>query len=90
MDAQLEELENEDEPDDKIGEEMVTNPMDDVDDDETPRAAAGATDDGAEDDDDEGPPSMGVACLTFDFNTLIFGGKDFTKNSAWTVVLLST
>eukprot|EP01050_Picozoa_sp_SAG11_P011899 SAG11_NODE_1292_length_5285_cov_9.364057_5_plen_110_part_00 len=31
-----------------------------------------------------------IACLTFDFNELIYNGEEFTKGSAWVVLILST
>ena len=40
--------------------------------------------------DEDSDQSVLVSILTFDFNELIFGGKDFTAQSAWTVVLLET
>ena len=53
--------------------------------------AAGEAKAGAEEDEGEdGDQSVLVSILTFDFNELIFGGKDFTARSAWAVVLLET
>jgi Ca2+/Na+ antiporter len=43
-----------------------------------------------EDEDSDSDQSVLVSILTFDFNELIFGGKDFTAQSAWAVVLLET
>lgn len=45
-----------------------------------------------EEDEDEGgeQPSMLKALLTFDFNNLLFGGRDFSTLSAWVVLSLST
>jgi cation:H+ antiporter len=40
--------------------------------------------------DEDGDQSVLVSILTFDFHELIFGGKDFTAQSAWIVVLLET
>lgn len=47
----------------------------------------------AEDDqnvDDQEIPSFPVALITFNWNVILFGGKDFTAGSAWTVVIIST
>ena len=53
---------------------------------------AGEDDDDDDDDDDEDEDEKGLVAnlLTFDYNNLLFGGKDFTKNSAWVVVLFAT
>ena len=53
---------------------------------------AGDDDDDDEDDEDEDEDEKGVVAnlFTFDYNNLLFGGKDFTKNSAWVVVLFAT
>lgn len=49
-------------------------------------------DDDDEDDDDDADeePSTLKALLTFDFNSLLFKGADFTTGSAWTVLGLTT
>ncbi|ARU56116.1 tRNA pseudouridine synthase A [Oleiphilus messinensis] len=43
-----------------------------------------------EDDDEEPAPSKLKALITFDFNNLIFDGKDFTTQSAWIVLSCAT
>lgn len=46
--------------------------------------------DGVDDDaNNTPPPSMLRAFLTFDFNTLLFGGKRFSNGSAWVVLTLA-
>ncbi len=47
-------------------------------------------DDEDEDDDSEGPSSKLKALLTFDFNTLLFRGGDYSTGSAWVVLSLAT
>jgi len=55
----------------------------------------GATSDGddgeedTEDDDNESPAKL-KALLTFDFNNLIYGGRNYTLGSAWIVLSLAT
>lgn len=46
-------------------------------------------DDDAEEEDDE-RPSKFKAILTFDFNNLIYNGKNYTTGSAWVVLSLAT
>ena len=43
-----------------------------------------------EEDEDEGPTSKLKAFLTFDFNTLLFNGADFSTGRAWVVLSLAT
>jgi cation:H+ antiporter len=43
-----------------------------------------------DDEEEEESPSFIKALLTFDFNNLLFSGRDFTTGSAWTVLSLST
>ena len=52
--------------------------------------AADDDDDDEEDDDDDGRKNWFVSLFTFDFNSLLFGGRPLTKFSAWTVLALST
>ena len=65
----------------------VQNPMSDV---VGGADAAGAADDGGDDGDDDEPASFPVACITFDTNALIFGGKAYTPSSAWVNLTAST
>ena len=68
----------------------VQNPMSDVV--GGADAGAGAAGDGGDDgdDDDDEPASFPVACITFDTNALIFGGKAYTPSSAWVNLTAST
>ncbi|MED5374142.1 MAG: sodium:calcium antiporter [Myxococcota bacterium] len=56
----------------------------------TGRAVPDEDDDDDEDEDDDEDTPLWKAALTFDFNTLLFGGKDFTTGSAWVVLGLAT
>ncbi len=47
-------------------------------------------DEDEDEDEDEGSPSAIKALLTFDFNNLLFSGRDFSTGSAWTVLSLAT
>ena len=43
-----------------------------------------------EGDDDEGELSFAAQLVTFDYNGLLFGGRDFTAKSAWIVLVCAT
>lgn len=63
---------------------IVQNPMKDVVSGSTTSDATG------DDDDDDGPSSMGMACVTFDTNYLIYSGADYNPSSAWVNLLACT
>nr|VFJ46586.1 MAG: cation:H+ antiporter [Candidatus Kentron sp. DK] len=52
-------------------------------------ATSDEDDDDTEDDDDEKPSTL-KAILTFDFNNLIYSGRNYTTGSAWVVLSLAT
>lgn len=47
-------------------------------------------DDDEDEDEDDEETSMIKAIFTFDFNTVLFGGKDLTTGSAWVILALAT
>jgi len=58
------------------------------------RGMGGGADDDDDDDEDEedeeDTKGFVANLITFDYNNLLFGGRDFTKGSAWVVLLCST
>ncbi|MEE2755483.1 MAG: sodium:calcium antiporter [Myxococcota bacterium] len=56
------------------------------------RGMGGGDDDDDDDDDDEEDEHKGFVAnlLTFDYNNLIYGGNEFTKGSAWVVLICAT
>ena len=79
--------EEEDEEESDGSHSFANNPMDDQPEDGTD----GKGDEKTEGDDDDEPSSALVSCVTFDFNALIYAGKDYeSAGQAWTVLLLAT